>query len=88
MVIAHAHAVLASHTILCGALGLDDPGGEGFPGYEKWGLCSRGHEADFAALAVEAGGDDFGVLVVGVEPHAEADAQAEQRHPEDKFITS
>ncbi|MNG04422.1 hypothetical protein D3C84_875500 [compost metagenome] len=88
MVKTHPHAVLALHAILCGALRLDDPGGEGFPGYKKWGLCSRGHEADLAALAVEAGGDDFGVLVVGIEPNGEADAQTVQIHPDGWFSSN
>ncbi|MDT4872862.1 hypothetical protein FQZ97_1080720 [compost metagenome] len=68
-----AHAVLAVDAILGGALGFDDPGGEGFPGDEERFGGAFGHEADFAALAVEAGWDDFGAFVVIVEPSAEED---------------
>ena len=68
-----AHAVLAMDAVLGGALGFDDPGGEGFPRDEERFGGVFGHEADFAALAVEAGGDDVGAFVVIVEPSEEED---------------
>jgi hypothetical protein len=49
-------------------LGFDDPGGEGFPGDEEGFGGACGHEADFAALAVEAGGDEGGAFFVVVVP--------------------
>ena len=58
VVVTNAHAVLAMDAVLGGALGFDDPGGEGFPGDEDGFGGAFGHEADFAALAVEASGDE------------------------------
>ena len=73
-----AHAVLAVDAVLGGALGFDDPGREGFPGDEDGFGGAFGHEADFAALAVEAGGDDGDAFVVGVAPSAEEDGQGRE----------
>ena len=55
---ADAHTVLAVNAVLGGALGFDDPGGERFPWDEDRFGFTFGHEADFAALTVEAGWDD------------------------------
>ena len=63
-----AHAVLAVDAVLGDALGFDDPGGEGFPRDEDGRRGTLGHEADFAALAVEAGGDDAEAFIVVVLP--------------------
>ncbi|VVN06673.1 hypothetical protein PS659_03638 [Pseudomonas fluorescens] len=68
-----AHAVLAVDAVLGHALGFDDPGREGFPGDEDGFGGVFGHEADFAALAVEAGGDDVEAFFVVVVPDGEAD---------------
>ena len=67
-----AHAVLAVDAELGGALGFDDPRGKRFPWDEDWFGGAFGHEADFAALAVEAGWDEGEALFVSVVPDAEA----------------
>jgi len=67
-----AHAVLAVDAVLGGALGFDDPGREGFPGDEDGFGGAFGVKADFAALSVEAGGDDLEAFFVVVVPSEEA----------------
>ena len=56
------------------ALALNHPGRQGFPGDEQRLRGAFGHKTDFTALAVEAGGDDFGEEFVVVEPDGEADS--------------
>ena len=65
-----AHAVLAVNAKLGGAFGFDDPGAERFPWNEDWFGGAFGHEADFAALAVEAGWDEGEAFFVDVVPDA------------------
>ena len=67
-----AHAVLAMDAELGGALGFDDPRGKRFPWDEDWFGGAFGHEADLAALAVEAGWDEGEAVFLSVVPDAEA----------------
>ncbi|GLH19998.1 hypothetical protein BR1R3_27400 [Pseudomonas atacamensis] len=60
---------------LGGALGFDDPGGQRFPWNENWFGGAFGHEADFAALAVEAGWDEGETFFVVVMPDTNTDEQ-------------
>ncbi len=77
MMEADAHGVLALDAILGGALSLDYPGGEGFPGNEdRFGVAFR-NEAGFTALAIEAGGDDFAVLEMLMQPNTQTESQCE-----------
>jgi len=61
---------LAMDAELGDALGFDDPRAERFPWNEDWFGRPFGHEADFAALAVEAGWDEVEAFFVVVVPDA------------------
>ncbi|WP_460061668.1 hypothetical protein [Pseudomonas sp. S2_A05] len=75
MVETDAHTVLAMDPELGGALGFDDPRAERLPRDKNRLGGAFGHEADFAALAVEAGWDEGEAFFVDVVPNAYMNTQ-------------